>query len=88
MNKVFWEVAWNDYLYWQKHDKKILNKINELIKDIERNGNLKGLGKPERLKNELSSLYSRRIDSKHRLVYYTDLNNIFIVGCKTHYGEK
>ena len=47
MNKIFWDVAWRDYLYWQENDKKILQKINTLIKDIERNGALNGLGKPE-----------------------------------------
>ncbi|EKV56539.1 Txe/YoeB family addiction module toxin, partial [Brachyspira hampsonii 30446] len=60
-------------------------KINDLIKDIERNGLLIGIGKPERLKGELNGLYSRRINYEHRLVYYIEDNNLFIVGCKTHY---
>ena len=59
MNKIFYDKAWEDYIYFQKNDKKILQKINELIKDIERNGLLIGIGKPERLKGELNGLYSR-----------------------------
>ncbi|ADK31819.1 Txe/YoeB family addiction module toxin [Brachyspira pilosicoli] len=85
MNKIFYDKAWEDYLYFQKNDKKILQKINDLIKDIERNGLLIGTGKPERLKGELNGLYSRRINHEHRLVYYIEDNNLFIVGCKTHY---
>lgn len=85
MNKIFYDKAWEDYIYFQKNDKKILQKINELIKYIERNGLLIGIGKPERLKGELNGLYSRRINHEHRLVYYIENNNLFIVGCKTHY---
>lgn len=85
MNKIFYDKAWEDYLYFQKNDKKILQKINDLIKDIERNGLLIGIGKPQRLKGELNGLYSRRINYEHRLVYYIEDNNLFIVGCKTHY---
>ncbi|ADG72642.1 Txe/YoeB family addiction module toxin [Brachyspira murdochii] len=85
MNKIFYDKAWEDYIYFQKNDKKILQKINDLIKDIERNGLLIGIGKPERLKGELNGLYSRRINYEHRLVYYIEDNNLFIVGCKTHY---
>lgn len=88
MRKVFCDNAWEHYLYWQSHDKKILEKINLLLKDIERNGALKGLGKPEALKGDLSSMYSRRINDKHRLVYFTDEEHIFIVACKTHYKDK
>lgn len=72
MNKIFYDKAWEDYLYFQKNDKKILQKINDLIKDIERNGLLIGIGKPERLKGELNGLYSRRINYEHRLVYYIE----------------
>ena len=68
MNNLVWtHKAWQDYLYWQTQDKKTLKKINELVKDIERNGALKGIGKPEVLKNE--SAYSRRIDEKNRLIH-------------------
>ena len=84
MNKIFSEVSWEHYLYWQSEDKKILRKINELIKDIERNGN-EGLGKPEPLKHELFGYWSRRITDIQRLIYSIDDENIYIVSCKGHY---
>lgn len=84
MNKVFTINSWDDYLFWQNNDKKILKKVNELIKDIERNGNL-GIGKPEPLKHELSGYWSRRINNQHRLIYKFDDLNIYIVQCKDHY---
>ena len=64
--------AWEEYLYFQTQDKKTLKKINELIKDIERNGALNGIGKPEKLTNNLSGLYSKRFIDKDRLVYEND----------------
>ncbi|WP_405349569.1 Txe/YoeB family addiction module toxin [Fusobacterium animalis] len=64
--------AWEEYLYFQTQDKKTLKKINELIKDIERNGALNGIGKPEKLTNNLSGLYSKRSNDKDRLVYEND----------------
>ena len=73
--------AWEEYLYFQTQDKKTLKKINELIKDIERNGALNGISKPEKLTNNLSGLYSRRINGKDRLVY--KLENDFIVILET-----
>ncbi|WP_394954330.1 Txe/YoeB family addiction module toxin [uncultured Helicobacter sp.] len=88
MNKVFCDTAWEQYCYWQEYDKKILKKINTLLKDIERNGALNGLGKPEALRGDLNGLCSRRINAEHRLVYYTDTANIYVVACKTHYGEQ
>jgi toxin YoeB len=84
MNKVFTDIAWEDYLYWQTTDRKILKKINELLKDIDRNGN-EGLGKPEPLKHELDGFWSRRITPEHRLIYKIDDENIFIVQCRGHY---
>ncbi|WP_295156857.1 Txe/YoeB family addiction module toxin [uncultured Brachyspira sp.] len=89
MNKkiVFEKDAFDEYIYWQKNDRKILHKINELIKDIQRNGALQGIGKPERLKGDLSNLYSRRINKEHRLVYFIENDSIFITACKTHYYE-
>ncbi|MGI6649699.1 MAG: Txe/YoeB family addiction module toxin [Syntrophomonadaceae bacterium] len=81
MNKIFSDISWRHYLYWQANDKKVLKKINELIKDIDRNGNA-GLGKPEPLKNELSGLWSRRITSEHRLIYSLDDENIYIYSCR------
>ena len=83
MTKIFSDIAWNYYLYWKSEDKKILRKINELIKDIERHGNA-GLGKPEPLKHELSGYWSRRITEVHRLIYSIDEENIYIASCKGH----
>jgi toxin YoeB len=76
--------AWSDYLEWQITDKKIAAKINALIKDIQRNGFMSGLGKPEVLRTRKA--YSRRIDDYHRLVYEGDENqNLRILSCKNHY---
>ena len=63
--KIWSDEAWNDYLYWQLQDKKTLKRINQLIKDIERNGCLKGIGNPEPLKGDLQGEFSRRIDEKN-----------------------
>ena len=84
MIKVWSAHAWEDYLYWQTQDKKILKRINQLIKDIDRNG-YEGIGKPEPLKYELQGYWSRRIDDEHRLVYRIVDNNIEIVSCRLHY---
>jgi toxin YoeB len=84
MIKVWSDHAWEDYLYWQTQDKKILKRINQLIKDIDRNG-YEGIGKPEPLKYELQGYWSRRIDDEHRLVYRIVDNNIEIVSCRLHY---
>ena len=79
--------AWEDYLYLQKQDKKTLNRINQLLKDIARNG-YTGIGKPEPLREALTGLWSRRIDEKNRLVYrITDDGQIEIFGLRTHYGD-
>ena len=86
MRKIWDEAAWADYLYWQTQDKKTLKRINELIKDIERNGNL-GIGKPEPLKGNLSGLWSRRIDEYNRLVYRIREDLLEIVACRDHYGK-
>ena len=78
--------AWEDYQYWQQNDKKILKRINLLIKDIKRNPIDKdGLGKPERLKENLGSYYSRRITSEHRIVYKIMDDLIIIAQCRFHY---
>ena len=86
MNKIWTDIAWEDYLYWQNLDRKTFRKINELIKDIDRNG-YSGVGKPEALKGDLAGFWSRRIDEKNRLVYRIYLECIEIVQCRTHYGE-
>jgi len=84
MNKVFTDIAWDDYLYWQATDKKILKKVHALIQDIERNGN-EGLGKPESLKHELGGLWSRRITLEHRLIYKINDEQLYILQCRGHY---
>lgn len=88
MPKIWSGNSWEEYLYWQENDKKILKKINSLIKDIERNGELNGIGKPEALKNNWQGWYSRRIDEKNRLIYRIFENSIEIAQCKSHYGDK
>ncbi len=86
MNKLWSDIAWDHYLYWQTQDKKTLKKINELVKDIERNGLSKGIGKPEPLKYRKA--WSRRIDEENRLVYNMDeQGNLLIIACKGHYEE-
>ena len=84
MNIVFSKNAWEDYLSWQKEDKKILRKINELIKVIQRTP-FEGIGKPEPLKYDLTGLWSRRIDREHRLVYKVESEQLFIISCRFHY---
>ena len=84
MNLIFSEQAGEAYLYWQKNDKKILKRINELIKDIWRN-KYQGLGKPEPLKHNLSGYWSRRIDSTHRFVYRLKDDSILIAQLRLHY---
>ena len=86
MNKVWFDEAWEDYLYWQLQDKKMLKRINTLLKDIERN-NFEGLGKPEPLKGELSGFWSRRIDDTHRLVYRIRVGVLEVLSCKGHYDD-
>lgn len=88
MNKVWAPEAWDDYVGWQQQDKKTLKKINSLIKDIERNGQSAGEGKPEQLRGDLSGFWSRRIDEKNRFVYRISGPNIEIASCKSHYGDK
>lgn len=86
MIKIFADNVWEDYIYWQTEDKKTLKKINNLIKDIERNGN-EGIGKPESLKGDLSGYWSRRINDKDRLIYKLDNEKIYILACRTRYQE-
>jgi len=86
MKKIWSDEAWNNYLEWQFNDKKILKKINLLIKDIERTP-YEGLGKPEPLKDNLSGWWSRRIDEEHRLVYRIKDNSVEIAQCKYHYYD-
>lgn len=78
------ENAWEDYLWWQAHDRKVLKRINILIKDIARNGN-EGIGKPEPLKHEFAGFWSRRITEEHRLVYRVIENEITVLACRYRY---
>lgn len=80
----FSDHAWSDYLYWQQQDKKILKRINELIKEIGRDP-FKGKGDPEPLKYNWSGFWSRRINREHRLVYAVENDEILIAGCRYHY---
>lgn len=87
MSNIFADEAWEEYTDWQLKDKKIAMKINELIKDINRNGLSQGIGKPEPLKHRKA--WSRRITYEHRLVYNFDENkNLIILSCKGHYENK
>lgn len=86
MRKIWDETAWADCLYWQTQDKKTLKRINTLIKDIERNGNI-GIGKPEPLKGDLSGMWIRRIDEYNRLVYRIRDDMLEIASCRDHYEK-
>ena len=76
--------AWHSYVYWQTQDKKTLKRINKLIADVKRSP-FDGIGKPEPLKENLSGLWSRRIDDTNRLVYAVDDTAITIISCRYHY---
>ena len=76
--------GWEDYLYWQSHDKQILKKINQLIKDCQRSP-FSGIGKPEQLRHDLTGTWSRRITDEHRLIYLASDNDIRILACRYHY---
>ena len=83
--KLLWEEnALQEYLYWQTQDKKTLKRLNNIIKDIQRDC-YNGIGKPEPLKENLSGWWSRRIDEENRIVYKQENNNIIIASCKSHY---
>jgi toxin YoeB len=84
MNLTFTQDSWDDYLYWNKTDKQIVKKINNLIKDIKRTP-FEGLGKPEPLKHQLSGCWSRRITDEHRLVYEISEYGLVIISCRYHY---
>ena len=87
MRKIWSDEAWEDYCYWQQQDKKILNKINRLIKDIDRNG-YDCTGKPEPLIGDFSGYWSVRIDSKNRIVFKIENDAINIAQCGSHYRDK
>ena len=85
MNKTWSDEAWEDYEYWQTQDRRTLLKINNLLKDIERNGAASGIGKPELLKYKKA--WSRRINEADRLVYDVIDNKLYIYSCKGHYED-
>lgn len=85
--RLLWENrAWDDSLYWQMQDRKTLKRINALIRDMQR-GIFDGIGKPEALKDDLSGLWSRRIDDSNRLVYYEKDGVVYIISCRGHYDD-
>lgn len=84
MNLTFAPQAWEDYLYWQETDEKILARMHELIKDILRNPHT-GIGKPEPLKHALQGYWSRRINGEHRIVYKGTPNAVLLAQLRYHY---
>ena len=84
MNLLFTDEGWEDYIYWQQYDKKLLKKINSLLKEIKRTP-YEGIGKPEPLKHELQGAWSRRINQEHRLVYEVFDEQINVMACRFHY---
>ena len=86
MKIIFSKNSWKDYVSWQKEDKTILKRINQLIKDIQQSP-FQGIGNPESLKYDLSGFWSRRIDREHRLVYQVFDQEILIYSCKYHYDK-
>ncbi len=85
--KLIWSsTSWEDYLYWQKVDKKLVKRINDLIK-VSMRTPFEGIGKPEALKGDLQGYWSRRITSEHRLVYKYENNQLLIAACRYHYGK-
>ena len=87
MKKMWHDKAWDDYQYWQKQDKRTLRKINNLLKDIDRNG-YECTGQPEPLSGDLTGYWSVRIDKENRIVFRIENDILEIAQCKTHYGNK
>jgi len=86
MRITFTESGWDDYLWIQERDRKLLKRINLLITDASRSP-FEGIGKPEPLKGHLSGHWSRRITDEHRLVYSATANELIIIACRFHYGK-
>jgi toxin YoeB len=86
MKLVFTPSAWEDYLWFQDHDRKLLKRINLLVKDVLRTP-FEGIGKPEPLKADLKGYWSRRINDEHRLVYTATTDDVTIVACRFHYSK-
>lgn len=86
MNKIWHDKAWEEYVGWQSLDKKVLKRINALIKEIERSP-FSGIGKPEPLKGNLQGYWSRRIDEVNRIVYKIEADTVIIIQCGGHYDD-
>lgn len=84
MKLVFSETAWEDYLFWQKTDRRLLKRINQLIREIRRTP-FEGIGKPEPLKHGLAGYWSRRVNDEHRIVYKVADDALFIAQLRYHY---
>ena len=84
MKLIFAEAAWEDYLYWQQKDKRTVERINKLVKEVLREP-ITGIGKPETLKHALSGYWSRRISDEHRMVYRLDGDALLIAQLRYHY---
>ncbi len=84
---VFTPHAWEEYVWWQTQDKKILRRINQLVGECQREP-FEGIGKPEPLKGNLAGMWSRRIDDVNRLVYDANDDALRVVSCRYHYGDK
>ena len=86
MNKIWHDKAWDEYVKWQTEDKRTLRRINDLLKDIDRN-QFTGIGKPEPLKGNKQGYWSRRIDEANRIIYKIEQNQVVIVQCGSHYDD-
>ena len=86
MNKVWHDKAWDEYVEWQRQDKKTLRRINDLLKDIDRHP-FTGIGKPEPLKGNKQGYWSRRIDEANRIVYKVERGQVIIAQCGSHYDD-
>ena len=84
MKLIFSDDAWDDYLYWQKNDRKIVERINKLIQEVKREP-FSGLGKPEPLKHALSGFWSRRITDQDRMVYRVEADALLLAQLRYHY---
>ena len=84
MTYIFVDESWEDYLYWQKTNKKLVKRISDLLKDISRTP-FTGIGKPEQLKYKYKGFWYQRIDEEHRLIYQVKDKRILIAKCRFHY---
>jgi toxin YoeB len=85
-NLSFLPEAWEDYIYWQNQDRKMLSRVNRLLQDICRNA-YEGMGKPEPLSGNMSGWWRRRIDDYHRIIYRIEEDSVIIAQCRSHYGD-